>query len=144
MKQITNFITEGLRINKDTKVEKSDILTTILNVIKPKLKEKVENYLKEWINKEHIENVKIYVQRNDYWKTLRNNDNNDYLIKMYNDVNDNNHPVINREVFNKTRNNWKFIGQNEGLGYWKNYFGYSVSGNKKIFTSTVYIVGIEN
>ena len=142
MKQLNNFIQEKLKLNKDTKIEKLDILTTILNVIKPKLKEKVEKYLKEWINKEHIEEVKIYLYNLDYFKMLKKHEYDD-IIEMYNDVNDKDHPVINREVFNETRNNWKFIGQNEGLGYWKNYFGYSVSGSKKLFTSTVYIVGIE-
>ena len=70
----------------------------------------------------------------------------DDIIEMYKDINDKNHPIINREVYNNVKNHWYFIGNNEGIGYWKNYFGYSSSeriGRVNKFVSIVYIVGVE-
>ena len=144
MKQLDNFIQEKLKLNKDYKEPQTNVLKTILNVIKSK-SEEVEKYLKEWIQKEKIQEVEIYIQYTDYWKTLKNNNNDTDLIKMYTDVN-NKKSAIDRTVYNNTRKHWIFIGEHEGLGYWQNYFGYSSSerdGRFFKFSSPVYIKGIE-
>ena len=142
MKRIQNFITEKLIINKATNI-KYNIFQIIIDIIQPKYQD-VKNYLKEWIEKEKIEDITIYVNYYAYFNVLTKICNNKSLIKYYKDINDPDAKVINRYVYNGTKNNWHFIGKDEGLGFWKNYFAY-VSSNKKIFTSSpIYIVGNTN
>lgn len=126
MRYIKPYLIEKLVINKDSKPE--FIYNEISEIINPKYPE-VNDYIKEWITSQNITSYKLYVP----WRSIRKLNKLTPDIKTYHDIDRDGL----RETYNNVKENWHFIRNDAGLGFYEKNFAYT----EKKYDDLIYIIG---
>jgi len=140
MNNLSTYIIEKLHLNKDINTENIDVVSELLNILKPKYPDVVKNYIDKWVKENNIYDLLIYVELSDY-KNISKKVNNKFEVKYFYDI-DSEPTKFLRKIYKKVISNWRPIGNTAGLGFKDNYFSYA--DDKFTNNQRIYIIGNPN
>lgn len=106
MKQLYLYINEKLKLNKNTKFDKSDLTNEILTITLLEDNTDVKNIVEHWVNDNYVNDIKVYmlytVNTNEHLKKIKNKINTKIGTRQANDFVE----LINRS-FPKDPSTWE-------------------------------------
>lgn len=89
MKQLYLYINEKLKLNKNTKFDKSDLTNEILTITLLEDNTDVKNIVEHWVNDNYVNDIKVYmlytVNINEHLKKIKNKINTKIGTRQAND-----------------------------------------------------------